>query len=168
VGVLGLLTLLVCPSCCLQPSGEPLVVGPGADAGGGEDAGFGSDGGTVTDGGPEVGFDAGPLVDGGWCGYGPLTIVLPGPDDAGSYFAIATAKVDEPYAYQLVAQGGCSPYDWSPIPGEGVLPPGLSLVASGLLSGVPAQPGSFALLGEVTDMVGSTANQGYLLTILPR
>lgn len=50
------------------------------------------------------------------------------------------ATVGEPYSTQLTAEGGLAPYTWSV--SEGTLPPGLSLSASGVLSGTPTGVGN--------------------------
>jgi hypothetical protein len=57
------------------------------------------------------------------------------------------------YSQQLQVSGGIPPYRWSVV--SGVLPPGISLSPSGLLSGVPSQvntpPEKFQFEIEVQD-----------------
>ncbi|MBK6394133.1 MAG: putative Ig domain-containing protein [Betaproteobacteria bacterium] len=51
---------------------------------------------------------------------------------------------------------------------DGSLPPGLSLdPASGRLSGVPTAVGTWTFTAAVTDGLGATAEQTFVLTIRP-
>lgn len=57
----------------------------------------------------------------------------------------------EPYSHQFTAIGGSGVYMWQRV--AGVIPPGLTLNSlTGLLSGIPAQSGSFQNITiEVVD-----------------
>jgi len=72
-------------------------------------------------------------------------------------------KVGVPYAGQISATGGVSPYSYA---GSG-LPGGLSLSASGGISGTPTAAGQFTLAATVTDSKGSTASAKFAITIVP-
>jgi len=56
-----------------------------------------------------------------------------------------------PYTRQLVASGGVPPYTWSLASGT-TLPPGLTLSASGLISGTPTAAGTFPFTVQVQDV----------------
>jgi alpha-tubulin suppressor-like RCC1 family protein len=66
------------------------------------------------------------------------------------------AVVAHPYARTLTATGGNSPYSW--LIGAGSLPPGLTLSASGSITGTPPTLGSSSFTVTVRDSVGATAN----------
>jgi Putative Ig domain len=138
-------------SCCLQPTGQPGGT-PGQDAGQESDAGL-----------VDAGADGGPLDAGPICNDGGLFI--PGSD--GGFVRLPSATINIPVEYQLVAQGGCPPYDWSSISGAGVLPPGFSLEGSGKLSGVPNQSGQFSFQGAATDLLENVASARYTLEVDP-
>jgi hypothetical protein len=72
-------------------------------------------------------------------------------------------KVGVPYAGQITATGGVSPYSYA---GSG-LPGGLSLSASGSISGTPTAAGQFTLAATVTDSKGATASGKFAITIVP-
>ncbi len=68
-----------------------------------------------------------------------------------------------PYAAQLIANGGTTPYSWSVI--SGALAPGLSLATNGLISGTPAAAGAFGFTVGVTDASSATVTQAFALTV---
>ncbi|HET9530178.1 MAG TPA: putative Ig domain-containing protein, partial [Blastocatellia bacterium] len=70
----------------------------------------------------------------------------------------------DPYSMQLLAADGRPPYTWTIISGS--LPSGLSLSASGLISGVPQVAGNFLFGVRVTDSAGGTAMASFSLGIL--
>jgi hypothetical protein len=77
---------------------------------------------------------------------------------------LATGAVGSPYSQALAALGGTAPYAWSL--GAGALPPGLSLDSStGVISGTPAQVGTFNFTVQVADSVSSTVSKTFALTI---
>jgi hypothetical protein len=61
------------------------------------------------------------------------------------------------YSYQLAGSGGKAPYRFEMVSGS--LPTGLSLSASGLISGTPSMPGTFSVKIEVLDS-SSAVNTG--------
>ena len=68
-----------------------------------------------------------------------LSITTPAPVDIAAGGSVSLA---------LAATGGLPPIAWSAV---GTLPQGLTLTSAGLLSGTPAQPGSFAIAVQATD-----------------
>ena len=62
---------------------------------------------------------------------------------------------------QLSATGGTTPYSWSATG----LPPGLSISASGLISGTPTTAGSYTVTATVTDAASKTGSAGFSWTI---
>ncbi len=81
--------------------------------------------------------------------------------DISSYFApipnvgvlsttLPDGTMNVAYSYQLVADGGIPPYNWTITSGS--LPPGMNpLPLSGLISGTPTSTGTFPFVVEVTD-----------------
>lgn len=69
---------------------------------------------------------------------------------------LPTATVGQPYSATLQASGGLAPYTWSL--NDGLLPTGLSLSPSGLISGTPVSTGSFKFDVLVTDAIKQTAS----------
>jgi hypothetical protein len=66
---------------------------------------------------------------------------------------------------QLNASGGTGPYTYAVT--TGILPPGLSLSPSGLLSGVASASGVFNFTLTVTDASGFTGTRAYTLGTIP-
>lgn len=77
---------------------------------------------------------------------------------------LADALLNQGYLAALHAAGGSVPYDWSLVAGG--LPTGMTLAASGELSGTPTQSGTFAFTVQVQDAVALTSTQGLSLTVL--
>ena len=69
----------------------------------------------------------------------------------------------ENYSAAFAASGGTQPYRWS-LP-SGMLPPGITLNATGDLAGTPTANGTFAFTARVTDASGITANANLSLSI---
>ena len=68
------------------------------------------------------------------------------------------------YSQALVATGGVSPYTWSVT--SGALPGGLTIGASGTISGTPTTAGSFSFTVQVKDSAAATASAALALTIV--
>lgn len=107
----------------------------------------------------------------------PVTIEVRSPHGASSTqnydlrvvdpVSIATANLPaatsgSAYSFTLAAAGGVPPYRWST---SSPLPLGISLTATGILSGTSRQAGSFPLTIEVRDASGDTASRPLLLTL---
>ena len=69
---------------------------------------------------------------------------------------LSTASTGEAYEAELAASGGTGPYAWSMATGE--LPPGLTLAATGILSGFPTAAGTYHFTVAVTDSASPTAD----------
>jgi hypothetical protein len=92
---------------------------------------------------------------------------------------LPAAILGQPYSFQLVTTGGDSnlPYNISANPTTNVLPPGLTVSPSGLISGTPTQAGPFqvaflitqpnGLRGSSFNYLNVTGSQPEVLTISP-
>jgi Putative Ig domain len=69
--------------------------------------------------------------------------------------SLPAGNLDHSYSVQLQAIGGVAPYRWTIV--SGILPSGLNLSSTGLLSGTPTLSGDFNLTIQVTDSALSTA-----------
>ena len=80
--------------------------------------------------------------------------------------SLPNPEIGVPYSVSLTATGGTAPLSWSV--GSGSLPGGLSLAAAtGILSGTPSTPGTFAFTARVTDssVPVQTASRNYTLIV---
>jgi hypothetical protein len=78
---------------------------------------------------------------------------------------LANGSVGAAYGpLSLGACGGSPPYSWSAAAGS--LPAGLSLSATGVLSGVPSAAGTTSFAVTLTDSGGHTASQTFSLTVI--
>lgn len=77
--------------------------------------------------------------------------------------SVPTGSVGVAYSTTLTALGGTPPYSWAPTSAS--LPPGLTLDASGAISGTPTAAGTWSFGAEVTDAQGSSATATYAITI---
>ncbi len=78
--------------------------------------------------------------------------------------SLASGQVQSAYQASLAASGGTAPYSWSVT--AGAFPSGLSLSgSSGVISGVPAQSGSFPITVQVNDAASHTASASLTLQI---
>ena len=85
----------------------------------------------------------------------PTISIGPVPLPAGTQYAA--------YSQTLSAGGGTTPYTWSL--NSGVLPAGLTLSSSGVLSGTPNGLGSYTFVVKATDAYNCTATQSYTFTV---
>ena len=72
----------------------------------------------------------------------------------------------EAYDQTLQASGGIKPYSWALI--DGVLPAGLSLDATGHMTGAPADAGTASFTLQVTDAIGATNTRQFALSAISR
>lgn len=75
-------------------------------------------------------------------------------------------RIGTAYSQQLVATGGTTPYTWKLSP-TSPLPAGLSMSASGLISGTPTVAGTSTFTVIVSDSGTQTANTTLTLTVDP-
>ena len=77
-----------------------------------------------------------------------------------------SAPFGSPYSLGLAAAGGTPPYTWSVSRGD--LPPGLSLSASGAITGSPNAAGTFTFSAQVTDSATppQTAQRAFTIQVL--
>jgi len=105
---------------------------------------------------------------GGCSGSRPYTITIANPGCPAITLSPGTLPpgvVGTPYSQSVTATGGTAPYTFTII--SGALPTGLSLnPATGLISGVPLQPGLFGFTIRATDSSGCTGARPYTLTII--
>jgi len=79
--------------------------------------------------------------------------IAPPPSLTVATTSLPTAAKGVPYSVTLQAAGGVAPYNWGY---SGVLPGGLSLSPSGVISGTPAATGTSNFTVQVTDSEGPT------------
>jgi hypothetical protein len=95
-----------------------------------------------------------------------LSILVVGPPTM-TTVSLPNGRVGIPYHKQLMVTGGTPPYTWSLY--AGLMPPGLSLSTSGLISGTPTTADSYNLPVVVDD--SSNPIQGdlrfFIMTISP-
>ena len=92
----------------------------------------------------------------------PVTLtIIPGPSL--NFPAPPSGWTRTVYSNTLTVSGGTSPYAWTVSAGS--LPPGISLSASGNLTGTPTATGTFAFTVKVTDANGQIATQATSITI---
>lgn len=76
---------------------------------------------------------------------------------------LPAGQVGQTYVQTLTATGGNPPLTWSLA--AGVLPADLSLSAAGLLTGLPAETGSFSITVRVTDADGDVDDRALTLDV---
>ena len=69
------------------------------------------------------------------------------------------------YSATISSSGGKLPHNFSI--SSGILPNGISLDSSGVLSGTPREAGSFSITVRVTDATGRTCDKQYALPVTP-
>src|SRR4051812_26840496 len=77
--------------------------------------------------------------------------------------SLPTARTGAPYSAHLSSSGGTPPYSWSIASGS--LPQGLSLAASGTISGTPIQVGSSTFSVKVTDSASESKSLDRTLSV---
>jgi len=77
--------------------------------------------------------------------------------------SLPAGQVQSAYSATLQASGGTSPYTWSVAGGQ--LPPGLTLGASGAISGTPTTAGQFTASIQVQDAAAHTASNAFTITV---
>jgi hypothetical protein len=96
--------------------------------------------------------------------------------DLSSYFAplppltvtttsLPGGTINTPYSATLAATGGEPPYNWSLVPGGGILPPGLGLSSAGVISGTPTVGGLYNFSVQVADTAQNINTAALSITI---
>ncbi len=93
----------------------------------------------------------------------PLTLSIKAGPPQISTTSLPNGTVGEAYSKQLAASGGTAPYTWSATG----LPAGLTIDASGLISGSPTAQGTSTISVMVTDAAQATDSRPLSLTIDP-
>jgi hypothetical protein len=161
-----------------------------ASGGGGGGGGCPGGGGGTGDSGAGAGGGGG---SGGWCVnafFATATTVnaasgpFGGPDEQGEVIitytiapplalapqSLPAGTVGSLYPTQtLLASGGTPPYTFDTSPISGSLPPGISLSASGAITGTPSTAGTYNFTVQVSDssIPAKTATQSYSITVKP-
>ena len=82
--------------------------------------------------------------------------------------SLANGVVGSTYSQPLSATGGTDPCTWDVVPGEGPLPPSLTLEAStGVLSGMPTAAGAYTFTVRVTDHSKTQAKKSFSIVMAP-
>lgn len=88
---------------------------------------------------------------------GTLTVISASP--------LLVGTVGSAYSQSLIANGGATPYTWSLVTGAGTLPAGLTLSATGIISGTPSAAGISNFTVRVTDARGAAAQKALSITV---
>jgi hypothetical protein len=78
--------------------------------------------------------------------------------------AMSVGTLRQPYGQMLTAEEGTTPYRWSLL--EGSLPPGLTLDASGLVTGSPSAVGNYSFRVQVADQASRVDNGELVLAVV--
>ncbi len=95
----------------------------------------------------------------------PLSITVSAPPLTITTGSLPSGMVGTAYSQTLAATGGTGGYAWSVASGS--LPAGLSLSATGAISGTPTSAGSSTFTIQVKDSSNTTATQPLTITIAP-
>jgi hypothetical protein len=97
--------------------------------------------------------------------YHPSGVVLTDTPVTITTSTLANGAAGAAYSQGISATGGTGSITFSRT--SGALPTGLALSSSGVLSGMPTAPGSYAFTVTATDAIGGTAALGYSVTVSP-
>ena len=94
----------------------------------------------------------------------------PPPPPAPSPLAITTSSLPggtagTPLSATVAATGGTPSYGWALVNGGGALPPGLTLQATGTVSGTPTQSGTFTFTTQANDAASQIAQKVLSITV---
>jgi hypothetical protein len=90
-------------------------------------------------------------------GPGPLSITTT---------SLPNGTVGSAYSQVVQASGGTPSYSWSLVPGQGTLPPGLSLSGGGVITGTPTTAGTSNFTVRVTDAASATAQKALSIVVV--
>jgi hypothetical protein len=77
---------------------------------------------------------------------------------------LANGRLNRTYQQTLAASGGVQPYRWRLV--SGAMPPGLTLSATGIISGVPTAVGTTTFTVEVSDAYGRAATKALAIKVV--
>lgn len=80
--------------------------------------------------------------------------------------ALPTATLGQPYSTPLTATGGVAPYTWTAALGA-LLPPGLSVVPTGAITGTPSATGQYAFYVTAADSGGRRVQSVFTVNVVP-
>jgi hypothetical protein len=106
------------------------------------------------------------VTDGGGSAVSQALTIAVAPPFSVTTTALAGAIVGSLFQQDLRAQGGAAPYNWAA--SSGSLPPGLTMNASGRISGTPTMPGSYSFSVTVNDSRGSAILQPLSILVASR
>jgi len=92
-----------------------------------------------------------------------LSVTIASPVGISTPSALGGGSVNSSYSQTLAASAGVGPYAWTVTASS--LPPGLSLSASGVISGIPSASGTFPFTATVTDSLGATASRQFTVVV---
>ncbi|HWB84179.1 MAG TPA: putative Ig domain-containing protein [Bryobacteraceae bacterium] len=96
---------------------------------------------------------------------GSLSIAVNPPALTVTTASLADGAVSAPYTQTLSAGGGVPPYSWT-VTG-GVLPPGLTLSAAGVIAGTPSAAGLSSFSVQVSDGASGKASKTLTINVMP-
>ncbi len=82
-------------------------------------------------------------------------------------YELPDASVGVPYTQQIEVAGGQAPYIWTPHVDSAPMPAGLALTATGAISGIPAEAGTYTFSVTVTEAGGRSTTRTLTLNINP-
>lgn len=94
----------------------------------------------------------------------PLSFSITAPPISISTASLPAGAAGVAYSATLSASGGMAPYSWTAV---SALPPGLTLLASGTITGTPSATGTFAFTVRVMDASQAAATRTFSLVIAP-
>lgn len=94
-----------------------------------------------------------------------LRITVQNPPLTLNQVPLPDGRVGDPYAATLTASGGAGPYTFTL--SAGTLPPGVTLLSSGALQGIPTQAGQFTFQATVNDSAQASTFGWLTLNVLP-
>ncbi|MGX5846181.1 putative Ig domain-containing protein [Mesorhizobium sp. PL10] len=95
-------------------------------------------------------------------GSRPYTLIITAPTITLAPATLPAGQYGVAYSQTLTANGGTGPYTYAL---TGTPPAGITLSSAGVLSGTPAEFGSFAITATATDSFGFTGTANYTLVI---
>jgi hypothetical protein len=80
--------------------------------------------------------------------------------------SLPPANLNSSYTQTLSSSGGVSPYAYTIVANSGGLPPGLTLLANGTITGIPTTLGPFYFTVKSTDNAANSITKNYSITVI--